>query len=159
MNDQTMCTSKVSTHAWMLLCILLVEIASAQQNFQIPRIPSPFRVGNRYPPRPETDVCRPIEDHIDRGSARFQSQLVLNNNPDITFSTTDSRYMSSRLQSNLNNLATRYRGRYGSSARMTVLKSWTPYPDSDPSVAGDGSLHYEGEAVFLPLLFFFFFFG
>lgn len=117
---------------------------NAQQDFSVAQVPDPFRVGDMYPPRSEVDVCRPIQDYIDRSSARYDSQLVTNTNGDIIFDTADSRIMSSRLQSRLNTLATSYKSQFG--RKMTVLKAWTPFPDSD--LAGDDlSLHYEGEWV------------
>ena len=115
-----------------------------QQDFSVAQVPNPFRVDDMYPPRSEIDVCRPIQDYIDRSSARYDSQLVTNTNADIIFDTDDSRIMSSRLQSRLNTLAASYKREFG--RKMTVLKAWTPFPD--PDLAGDDlSLHYEGEWV------------
>ena len=120
--------------------LLVLSKVHGQQDFSTAEVPDPFRVGDFYPPRPEVDVCRPIRDYIDRNSARFTNELVTNTNPDISFSTADSRIMSSRMQSRLNRLATRYdeeRGR-----RMTVLRAWVPFPSG---LSDDMSLHYEGE--------------
>ena len=135
------------THVFQLFFVagvlLLVHVVQGQQDFSTAEVPDPFRVGDFYPPRPEVEVCRPISDYIDRNSARFTNELVTNTNGDISFSTPDSRIMSSRMQSRLNNLATLYRRETG--RRMTVLRAWTQFPD--PEVSDDMSLHYEGEDV------------
>ena len=122
--------------------ILQATVAMAQSNFDYSQqpIPNPFRQGNRYPNRPETDVCRPIFDHILRNSDRFTNELVLNTNPQIAFETADSRLMTSRMQTRLDRLRQLYRGDF------TVLKAWTQYPD--PEVQDSTSLHYEGEDYF-----------
>ena len=130
-----------------LLCLVatllqLIPVIFAQQGFIIAQVPNPFRVGDKYPLRSEISVCRPIQDHIKRSSARYDSQLVTNTNGDINFSTADSRIMSSRLQSRLNTLAATYKSQFNQ--RITVLKAWTSFPD--PELDGDEfSLHYEGE--------------
>ncbi len=126
---------------YLLLAAVTLQCCLAQQDFSTAPIPNPFEIGNMYPPRSETDVCRPIQDYIDRGSARFNSQLVTNTNSDITFATSDSRIMSSRLQSRLNTLATTFTSR-----RITVLRAWTPFRDG---ALDDLSLHYEGERLIL----------
>ncbi len=124
----------------------------AQQDFSEAPIPNPFRNGNFYPPRSEVDVCRPIQNYISRGSARFNAQLVTNTNANINFATSDSRIMSSRLQSRLNSLVRLYNfntnGQRNSNPTLTVLKAWTPFPDNQVDAL---SLHYEGE--FCPLSF------
>ena len=119
----------------------LVPVAQGQRDFSTAEVPDPFRVGDIYPPRPEVEVCRPIRDYIDRNSIRFTNELVTNTNRDITFSTSDSRIMSSRMQSRLNSLATLYRQQTG--RRMTVLRAWRQFPD--PQITDNMSLHYEGE--------------
>ena len=135
-----------------LLCaamvLVLVSIVQGQQDFTTAEVPDPFRVGDFYPPRPEVEVCRPIRDYIDRNSARFTNELVTNTNPDIIFSTSDSRIMSSRMQSRLNSLASLYRQQTG--RRMTVLRAWTQFPNAQ--ISDDKSLHYEGEHSVATLL-------
>ncbi len=132
----------------LLLSFALLQCCLAQQDFSTAPIPNPFRIGDMYPPRSETDVCRPIQDRIDRGSARFNSQLVTNTNADVTFATSDSRIMSSRLQSRLNNLVRIYNfysnGVRNNNPKLRVVKAWTPYPDQDLTNNGQ-SLHYEGQ--------------
>ncbi len=112
-------------------------------------IPNPFQKGNFYPLRSEMEVCRPIQNYISRGSARFNAQLVTNTNANINFATSDSRIMSSLLQSRLNTLVQRYNfdtsGRRNSNPMLTVLKAWTPFPDKE--VDDNLSLHYEGWLV------------
>ena len=125
--------------ATAVLLALMVLSVQGQQDFTTAEVPDPFRVGDFYPPRPEVEVCRPIRDYIDRNSIRFTNELVTNTNNDITFSTADSRIMSSRMQSRLNNLATLYRPH----GRMTVLRAWTQFPSSQ--INNDMSLHYEGK--------------
>lgn len=122
-----------------VLIMVQATVVVAQSNFDYSQqpIPSPFRLGNRYPNRPETDVCRPIFDHILRNSDRFTNELVLNTNPQIAFETANSRRMTSRMQTRLDRLRQLYRGDF------TVLKAWTQYPD--PEVVDSTSLHYEGE--------------
>ena len=125
----------------LLAASALVSVVQGQQDFTTAEVPNPFRVGDFYPPRPEVEVCRPIRDYIDRNSARFTNELVTNTNADITFSTSDSRIMSSRMQSRLNSLASLYRQQTG--RRMTVLRAWSQFPDAQ--INDDKSLHYEGE--------------
>ena len=139
--------SEVEIHEIMASCIsffyafvaILLPVVIAQSNFDYSQqpIPIPFYEGDRYPNRPETDVCRPIFDHILRNSARFTSELVFNTNPDITFATMDSRRMTSRMQTRLDRLREIYSGDF------TVLKTWTQFPDNE--VLDPSSLHYEGE--------------
>ena len=131
---------------------LLPAPAVGQQDFTITQVPT-FRVGVFYPGRSnaraedaETQTCRAITDRIDRNSARYNNELVRNTATNINFATSDARIMSSRMQSRLDDLARRYRDRFGRT--MTVLKAWTPYPDSDLS-GDDKSLHYEGEKILL----------
>ena len=118
---------------------ILFPVVIAQSNFDYSQqpIPIPFLQGNSYPNRPETDVCRPIFNHVLRNSARFTNELVFNTNPHIKFATTDSRRMTSRMQTRLDRLREIYSGGF------TVLKTWTQYPDSE--VPDPSSLHYEGE--------------
>lgn len=125
-----------------LLCLLMMSPpVHSQQRFTIRQVPNPFLVGDMYPPRSEIDVCEPIQDYIVRSSARYNSKLVTNNNPNIIFGTRDSRIMSSRLQSRLNTLADKYKAMF--QRKMTILKAWSPFPD--PELVGDNSsLHYEG---------------
>ena len=122
----------------------MIPSVLCQQDFTTAPVPDPFRVGDYYPPRPEVEVCRPIRDYIDRNSARFTNELVTNTNNDITFSTADSRIMSSRMQSRLNTLAAMYRRDTG--RRMTVERAWVPFPSG---LGDDMSLHYEGEPTTL----------
>ena len=132
------------TTLWLLVAtasLLAVVPTQGQQDFTRAQIPNPFRVRDFYPPRAEVVVCRSITDHIDRNSIRFTNELVTNTNRDITFSTSDSRIMSSRMQSRLNSLATLYRQQ--TRRRMTVLRAWRQFPD--PQISSRTSLHYEGE--------------
>ena len=124
------------------MCLL-----SLIQLFSCRRIPT-FRVGTFFPPRQsmsafqtEEAQCRVITDHITRNSTRFNSELITNNNSGINFATADARIMSSRMQSRLDNLSSRYFS--STNRRMTIQKAWTPFPD--PQLNGvPGSLHYEG---------------
>lgn len=124
-------------------------LASCQQDFTTLQVPT-FVIGVFYPGRSsiateaEVETCRAITDRIDRNTARFNNELVTNPNNGITFATSDSRVMSSRMQSRLDRLADAYYAASG--RRMTVLKAWTPFPDSDLSMESE-SLHYEGKAL------------
>lgn len=129
--------------------LLLVSAASSQQDFSTGQVPT-FTVGVFYPGRSsnplqaEVETCRAITDRIERNSARFNTELVTNTNNGINFANADSRLMSSRMQSRLDDLAQVYNARFGQ--RMTVLKAWTPYPDSQ--LGGETeSLHYEGKLI------------
>ena len=127
--------------ATTVLLALMALSVQGQQDFTTAAVPNPFRVGDFYPPRPEVEVCRSIRDYIDRNSARFTNELVTNTNNDITFSTADSRIMSSRMQSRLNTLAEVYF--METRRRITVLRAWTQFPSSQ--INNDMSLHYEGK--------------
>ena len=118
---------------------ILLPATMAQQNYDysLDPIPDPFLPGDSYPNRLETDVCRPIFDHILRNSARFINELVLNTNRHIRFDTEDARLMTSRMQTRLGKLRELYRGGF------RVLKAWTEFPDNE--VSDNSSLHYEGE--------------
>jgi hypothetical protein len=125
-----------------LQLVLLISAAYGQQDFSSLQIPT-FRLNVFYPRRfndplmAERETCRPITDYIDRNSARFNAELVTYTANNINFASSQSRIMSSRMQSRLSNLAGRY------NRRMTVLKAWTPFPD--PELANEPeSLHYEG---------------
>ena len=132
---------KLSTILQLLfVAVVLLSSVHGQQDFSTAQVPDPFQVGDFYPPRSEVDVCRPIRDYIDRNSARFTNELVTNTNPNIVFSTTDSRIMSSRMQSRLNRLATLYEEETG--RRMTVLRAWVPFSSG---LRNNMSLHYEGK--------------
>ena len=122
------------------IVVMLSFGAQGQQDLTAAQVPNPFRVGDFYPPQSEVEVCRPIRDYIDRNSARFTNELVTNSNPDIIFNTANSRIMSSRMQSRLNSLASAYRTDTGK--RMTVLRAWTQFPNSQLNTM---SLHYEGK--------------
>ena len=113
-----------------------LQVIAAQFDYSQQPIPDPFQLGDRYPDREEVEVCRPIVDHIDRNSARFTSDLVLNSDLNAVFSNNDARRMTSRMQSRLDQLRMLYTGGF------TVLKAWTQYPD--PEVGDTASLHYEG---------------
>ena len=139
--DQSQCYTRTMAKSLRFLAALAASLAAlqviaAQFDYSQQPIPDPFQLGDRYPDREEVEVCRPIVDHIDRNSARFTNELVLNTNPSITFSNNDARLMTSRMQTRLDRLRQLYtRG-------FTVLKAWTQYPD--PEVADIASLHYEG---------------
>lgn len=118
-------------------CVMLPVGALTNFDYSEQPIPYPFRLHDRYPNREETDVCRPIFDHIQRNSARFTNELVLSTNPHIAFASVDARRMTSRMQTRLDRLSQLYIGDF------TVLKAWTQYPDRE--VKDSASLHYEGE--------------
>lgn len=134
--------------------LLLIPVANSQQDFSTGQVPS-FSVGVFYPGQSnnpiqaEVETCRAITDRIDRNSARFNAELVTNTNGGINFATSDSRIMSSRMQSRLDDLAQAYLSRFN--RRMTVLKAWTPYPDQELGNEPE-SLHYEGMLVTKTLL-------
>ena len=123
----------------LLLQTPALVLAQSQFDYSQQSIPSRFMVGDSYPGRPETDVCRPIFDHIQRDSARFMNELVFNANPQITFATSDSHHMTSRMKSRLDRLREIY------TEGFTVLKAWTEFPDNE--VQDTQSLHYEGEGT------------
>ena len=120
-----------------------LQMVAAQVDFSQQPIPDPFELGDRYPDREENDVCRAIVTHIDRNSARFTNELVLNTHPDIDFFDSDARQMSSRMQTRLDRLKELY------NKPFTVLKAWTQYPDEE--VENITSLHYEGWLKYLML--------
>ena len=128
-----------TTAAALLLLLPAAVLGQSDFDYSQQPIPIPFELGDRYPDRPETDVCRPIFDYILRDSARFTNELVFNTNPSVTFATTDSRRMTSRMQTRLDRLLEIYDGEF------TVLKAWTEFPDSE--VVDSLSLHYEGEQL------------
>ena len=132
----------------VLLILHLTEPASSQQDFTRAQVPN-FILNVFYPARAssaaaaEALTCRAITDRISRNSARFNKELVTNTNRRIIFSSPDSRIMSSRMQSRLDRLADLYYNRFRR-RRMTVLKAWTSFPDSD-LIGDENSLHYEGQ--------------
>lgn len=122
----------------VLAVIVLCEFASAQVFRQDP-IPS-FTLGTRYPNLDEDSQCRPIKLRLIRNSLRFTATLVRNTNTDITYSSENARFMTSRLKFRLDLLAEWYLTTY--SARLTVLLSY-----AEPTTTTDrsNSLHYEGK--------------
>ncbi len=143
--------------SWSLLILLGLGAlqhlgqVNSQQDFTQAQVPT-FSVGVFYPARSnnaadsERVTCRAITDRIDRNTARFNNELVTNTNSRITFGTADSRVMSSKMQSRLDDLAASYAQQY-QNRRLTILKAWSPFPD--PQLSGDDmSLHYEGERYF-----------
>ena len=116
--------------------VLPATIAKLSFDYSPQPIPNTFLEGNCYPDREETDVCRSVFDHIERGSARFKNELVENVNQNILFSTSDAHLMSPRMLTRLDRLRQLYTGDF------TVLKAWTQYPNSE--VQDSASLHYEG---------------
>lgn len=114
-----------------------------EEVYQYTRAPVPdeFVLEQRYPNRNEEDVCRPIRLRISRNSHQFRTNLVTNNHHHITFSNSDARVMTSRLQTRLNDLATMYFSRYF--ARISVLRAWVEYSE-DGNGIDPYSLHYEG---------------
>ena len=135
-NSLLLALSTATTLA-LLLQTPAVVLAQSQFDYSQQPIPIPFLLGDSYPDRPETDVCRPIFDHIRRDSARFTNELVFNTNQRVTFATSDSRRMTSRMQTRLDRLREIYNGGF------TVLRAWSEFPDSE--VADSQSLHYEGD--------------
>ena len=138
---------KIATEMRIFILLAILHVLKCQQDFSQAQIPT-FRVGTFFPTRSslnaeqtEQAVCRAIVDHIDRDSARFRSELVSNTNRRINFQTADSRLMSSRMQSRLDTLQGSYRS--ATRNRMTILKAWSPFPDSE--LTSDTSLHYEGK--------------
>ena len=135
----------------LLLAPALLQLANGQQDFTTLQVPN-FNVGVFYPGQSnnpvvaEMQTCRAITDRIERNSARFNSELVTNTNNGINFANSDSRIMSSRMQSRLDTLASAYFAQRG--RRMTILKAWTPFPDADLA-SEPQSLHYEGILLFL----------
>lgn len=139
----------------IVLLTLNLQSAAAQSNsvsdedeiYQYIREPVPdeFILGQTYPSRNETDECRPIRLRITRNSHQFRTTLVTNSNPYITFSDSDSRVMTSRLQTRLNDLAASYFDEY--SVRIIMLKAWVEYSDDD-GIDDPYSLHYEGMYVY-----------
>ncbi len=135
--------------ACVIFCLAALKLSCGQQQFTRGQIPSTFLVGTYYPTRSglttpratEDAVCRPIVDHIDRNSARFNAELVTNTNSRIWFQNADSRIMSSRMQSRLDRLASLY-----TAGRMTIKKAWSQYPDSELP-GSDSSLHFEGKTI------------
>ena len=129
----------------IILTVRLQAAAGSDELFQYirPPVPEEFTLGQYYPSRNETQECRPIRLRIARDSHQYRTTLVVNNNPDITFSNSDARVMTSRLQIRLNHLASRYSDEY--SARLTVLRAWVEYSDDD-GLDDPYSLHYEGES-------------
>jgi len=131
-----------------LLAILLSSNVAGQDDdegvFQYIKgpVPDEFVLGQHYPDRNETVECRPIRLRIERDSNQFRSALVVNNNGDIIFTSSDARIMSSRLQIRLNRLAELYYEDF--EARLTVLLSWVDYQDN-VTLGNPYSLHYEGE--------------
>ena len=107
-------------------------------------VPENFSIGMRYPDGNETQECRPIRLRIERDSRLYRDNLVLNTNTGINFANSDARRMSSRLQTRLNDLATRYYSEF--SVSFTVLKAWAEYPDTDLDDDAT-SLHYEGKVT------------
>ena len=130
----------------IILTVKLQYTAGSENDniFQYIRDPVPeeFSVGEHYPSRNETQECRPIRLRIARNSHQYRTNLVINNNPDITFSNQDARVMTSRLQIRLNHLAVRYYEEY--SLRITVLRTWVEYSIND-GLNDSYSLHYEGK--------------
>jgi hypothetical protein len=106
-------------------------------------VPDVFQMHQSYPDRSEIEECRPIRLRIERNSRRYHSDLLVNTNPDIDFADSDSRVMTSRMQSNLDALASLFYREF--SLRITVLKTWTEY--GDPDIDDDQSLHFEGRRV------------
>jgi len=126
----------------LLLLLLVPHWCMSLLSFILSPVPY-FRVGIFYPTRPgesaeqtEISLCRAIVDHIDRDSPRYRNELVYNTNSKISFQTADSHIMSSRMQSKLGVLEGL------SNVRMTVLKAWTQFPDSE--LQNNESLNYEG---------------
>lgn len=123
--------------------LVLLSLAVAQDfNFNRGQVPSNFRAGQNYPDRTEETECRPIRVRIRRDSLRFTRDLVINNNPDLSFNGDDARRMTSRMQLLLDTLARRYRSKYR--RNLEVLVAWADY-SQPPAGLSDVSLHYEGE--------------
>lgn len=104
-------------------------------------VPNHFYRGQRYPDRDENIECRPIKLRVARGSRRYKELVTYSGNY-IHFIDSNSRIMTSRMHSRLNNLAIRYYQLYA--VKILVLKTWVEYPDYSIS---NTSLHYEGRSV------------
>lgn len=115
------------------------------EEFQVMNTPLPdtFQLNQSYPDRPEEVECRPIRLRIERNSRRYRTDLVTNDHPSIRFAHADTRVMSNRLFRRLNALADLFYEEHR--GRITVLKAWTEYGDSE--VVDPTSLHFEGELV------------
>jgi len=132
--------------AWLLFFSLVMfsgaQLSGNRGNYLYTRerVPSVFLIGQSYPDRGETELCRPIRLRITKNSRLYITELVTNANRDILFASANARRMTSRMQSKLNLLAVRFRAKYHS--KLIVLQSWTEYSpnDTDPN-----SLHYEGK--------------
>lgn len=122
-------------------CMLCLAMGN-QFTFSKGPVPKSFKVGQHYPSMSEEQVCQPIRLHIERGSRRY-AELVRYSRNNVKFAHGDSRLMSSRLHSRLNDLANTYYA-YSRGYRLFVLKSWTAFPDNSLS---NNSLHYEGTSI------------
>ena len=131
--------------ALLLFCLSAVRATNDDSDglFQYTNGPVPdvFQVNQSYPNRTEIEECMPIQLRIERNS-RSYSDLVVNTNSDIDFANSDARRMTSRMRSRLDALVVLFYREF--SARITVLKTWTEYPDED---VDDQSLHFEGRRV------------
>ena len=106
-------------------------------------VPNYFYRGQRYPDRDENIECQPIKLRVARGSRRYKELVTYSGNY-IHFIDSNSRIMTSRMHSRLNNLAIKYYQLYG--VKILVLKTWVEYPDYSVS---NTSLHYEGKCIIL----------
>ena len=106
-------------------------------------VPNHFYRGQRYPDRDENIECQPIKLRVARGSRRYK-ELVTYSGNNIHFIDSNSRIMTSRMHSRLNNLAIRYYQLYA--VKILVLKTWAEYPDHSIS---NTSLHYEGKYIII----------
>lgn len=140
---------------FVVLVILIIEQCSSQSSssseqyvYSRGEVPVNFRLYQSYPNRSEADTCRPIRLRIERGSARFRSELVTADAQlDATFAAEDARVMMSRMYSRLAALASLH-GQL-SRTKVVVLKVWTTTTDGE--VTDPFSLHYEGKAIYIKL--------
>ena len=117
--------------------VLLLTYVSAMQVFA--QRPTTFGRGERYPDKPETEVCGNIRDIISRDSGRYRKILVRNINSEVVFNNEDCRRMTSRTKSKLDVLATKVRSKWNG-VKLRVILAWT-----DQTLEGlSKSLHYEG---------------
>lgn len=111
------------------------------QVFQQEPVPSPFRLGDRYPDRNETVECRPIKLRLKRTSRRFSETIIRNTNNDLSYEIDDARLMTSRLKSRLDTLGELYRREFRR-RKLVVLLTYAEV--GNPDVTDPASLHYEG---------------
>ena len=134
----------------LYMCIFIscvsLTVGTDESEFLYTRgeVPDEFYLDQHYPNRNETDTCRPIRLRIMRNSRLYRNNLVVNSNPGILFTNSDTRLMTPRLQTRLNTLALLFKQETG--LKFTVLQAWSEYSEDD-GINDPNSLHYEGNCV------------